>query len=434
MIPSSLLFVTKNRLLIPLWGFLLFSAATTLSAQTVTALRIDTCYARAARNYPLIKQYDLIEKTKEYTISNANKAYIPQLSITGIGAYIISGIPSITMPNAPAPEKKDIQFIGIAQLNQTIWDGGATHAQKKIAKADAAIDKATIDVSIFQLHERINQLYFGILVIDEQLKQLEILMENLNRSLKKIKLTMDNGIAYQSDVDEVKAEILVATQRKSEFLFTRKGFVEMLSFMTGTPFEGDVQLEKPLILESYQTLTGNRPELKLYAEQTNLIDASASFDKVKLMPKVGVLAAGILIESGISFGTETINSLALAGLSLSWSTAGLNTFWLNKKVQKVNIEKISTQKETFLFNNALQLKQNASDVEKQKAIVQTDGEIVSLKNKIRASYQLKYDNGLCSMNDLINAINKESEALRNQALHQVQLLLSVYTYKTNTGN
>lgn len=416
-----------------LLGVLLFPGPG-VHAQPASVLTIDSCYARAQRNYPLIKQYDLIEKSKEYTISNANKAYLPNISITGIGAYIISGLPTISLPNAPTAEKKDFQFIGIGQLNQTIWDGGATHTQKEVAKASAAADKASIGVAMYEIRERINQLFFGVLVIDAQMEQLEILVSNLTRSLNSVKLTSENGLAYQSDVDEVKAELLNVKQRKIEFLYTRKGFVDMLSFMTGTALNETTKMDQPVVVENYLSLTNRRPELDLYASQLRLTDVSGSFDKVAVMPKFGVMAAGILIEPGIAFGTATMNSLAVAGLSLSWNTSGLYRLSKNNKLNKIRQDKITNQQETFLFNNALQLKQGSNEIEKQQEIIKNDDEIVQLKIRIKNAYQLKYDNGICSMNDLISSINKESEAKRNQALHRVQLLMSMYNYKAKTGN
>jgi outer membrane protein TolC len=306
--------------------------------------------------------------------------------------------------------------------------------QKDVARAGAEVDKAAVTISLYDLRDRINQLFFGILVIDEQLKQLDILTENLNRSLTNVKLTMDNGLTYQTDVDEVRAELLNAGQRRIEFIYVRNGYIDMLSFMTGTPLGEGVQLEKPLVLESYASLSNQRPELNLYANQIRLTEVAASIDKVALMPKIGVLAAGIIIEPGISFGTESINSLALAGLSVSWNTSGLYKYGSSKKLNQVKMDKISNQQETFLFNNKLQLKQGSNEIEKQKEIIRSDEEIVQLKSRIRNAYQLKYDNGMCSMNDVINAINRESEAKCSQGLHQVQLLLSLYNYKTKTGN
>src|SRR6188768_109832 len=112
------------------------------------SLNIDSCYVFATRNYPLIKQYELIEKTKEYNLSNANKAYLPQLSITAIEGYVFGGLPSFG-PSTGESEGSNFTFIGIAQLNQTIWDGGATKTQKKIIKASSETDKASLDVSLY---------------------------------------------------------------------------------------------------------------------------------------------------------------------------------------------------------------------------------------------------------------------------------------------
>src|SRR6188508_2012972 len=144
------------------------------NAQQSQTLNLDSCLTKAKQNYPLIKQYDLISKSLEYTVSNANKAYLPQISVTGIGAFIIKGFPTASIPGQEPIDKEKVQFIGIGQLNQTIWDGGATHAQKDIAIASAEVDKASIEMSFYNIRERVNQLYFGILVIDEQLKQIDI--------------------------------------------------------------------------------------------------------------------------------------------------------------------------------------------------------------------------------------------------------------------
>jgi outer membrane protein TolC len=378
----------------------------------------------------------LISQSAEYTISNANKAYLPQLSLNGIGAYIIKGFPAVSLPGMPAAEEEKLKFIGIAQLNQTIWDGGATRTQKNVASANAAVENANIDVALHHIEERVNQLFFGILVIDEQLKQLTIVNENLTRNLNKLQLTKDNGLAFQTDVDELKAEILNLEQRKIDFTFTRKGYVDMLSYLMGEQLPQSVQLQKPIVenIENIITQQNNRPELTLYSSQRALIEQKSSFNKVLNMPKIGLMGAGILVSPEANFGASQISSLALAGLSVSWNTGGIYTTTNNRQLDRIQLDRIANQQETFLFTSNIQLKQIASEIEKHRAIVSKDDEIVALKASIKKSYQLKYDNGMSTMNDLITAINRESEARSNQALHQVQLLMSVYNYKTISGN
>lgn len=394
-------------------------------------LNLDSCYAMAKRNYPLVKQFALIEKSKEYSISNANKAYLPQLSLTAIGAYL-DGLPTVSVPGQDEPSKT--QFIGIAQLNQTIWDGGATRAQKNVIKANAEVDKANVEMNLQSLRARLNQIYFGILVIDEQVKHLDILTQNLQRNLNKIQLTKDNGYAFQSDVDEVKAEVLNIDQKKIEFKYARKGYVDMLSYLIGQPLSENVQLSKPAGMETYSTLTNNRAELKYYSNQRSLIEAKSSFNTVGNMPKVGLMGVGMMMQPGVAFGPTTFDHLTLIGVSASWNTGNLYKTSNNKQLDKIQSEVISNQQQTFEFNNNLQLKQATAEIEKQQAVLSKDNEIVTLKEGITKSYQLKYDNGVSSMNDLLTSMNRESEAKNNQALHNIQLLLSIYNYKTISGN
>ena len=417
-----------------LFSVILIMLAHVGASQHVDVITIDSCQVKAKANYPLIKQYDLIEKTAEYTLSNANKAYLPQVSLTAIGGYIINGLPAISAPGQPAPEPAKVQAIGIAQINQVLWDGGATRAQKEIAKASAEVEKSNIDVSLFAIRERVNQVFFGILLIDEQLKQLDILNDNLSRNLEKVKLSKENGIAYQSDVDEMKAELLNLEQKKIEFIFTRKGYVQMLSLLTGQLLDEKVKPEQPVVMKNIHLYQNNRPELKLYANQLKLVEAQEEINKVSLMPKIGLIGAGIFIGPGVNFGNSTINNLSIAGLNLSWKIDGLYKNSNNKNLDKIKSDRILNQQETFNFNNDLQLTQVASEIEKQRQIVVNDDEIVKLKNDITKSYQLKFDNGISSMNDLINAMNKESEARANQAMHKVQLLMATYNYKTISGN
>jgi outer membrane protein TolC len=395
---------------------------------------LDDCHEKAKANFPLIKQYDLISQATEYTLSNANKAYLPQVKLNVIGGYIIQGLPSVTIPGQSASDPPKTQLIGIAQVNQVLWDGGATRTAKDIAQAAADVEKAGTDVSVYTIRERVNQVYFGILLIDEQLKQLEILKENLDRNLNRVQLSKDNGLAYQSDVDEVKAELLNLEQKRIEFRYTRRGYIEMLALFTGQPFTENIEFAKPVVAQDVLPSEVKRPELNLYTSQLKLNEMQAGMNKVSLMPKVGLMGAGVFMTPGMNFGTSKIKNLALIGLSASWKIDGLYKNSNNKDLDRIKAEKIVNQQETFLFTNSLQLSQSASEIEKQKAIIAHDDEIVKLKTNITKSYQSRFDNGMCTMNDLINSMNRESESRASQALHGVQLLMSLYNYQYISGN
>jgi len=397
-------------------------------------LTLEACTALARANYPLIKQHELIEKSAEYTISNAGKAYLPQLSITGIGGYIINGLPTASVPGVPSEDPSKVQAIALLQLNQTVWDGGATKSSKDITRASSAAEQAYIDVQLYAIQDRVTQIYFGVLLVDEQIKLLDLSEKNLRLNYDRLRLSNENGLGYSVDVDEVEAELLRVDQRRMEFKFTKTAYLDMLSHFTGKPLGAEVLFQRPQTSDDILTGTNNRPEMIWYNNRTRLVETQAAMDRVSLMPKVGILGAGVFISPGMQFATSKITNLSLVGLSVSWNTGGLYRNKNNQQLNQIQRSRIDTERATFEFNQSLELKQYSADVAKQRAILEADGKIVKLKSRIHESQQLKFDNGLCSASDLINAINNEQDARSNQQLHEIQLMKSMYAYKISLGN
>jgi outer membrane protein TolC len=392
-------------------------------------LSIDSCYTMAVRNYPLIKQYGLIEKTKDYTLNNASKGWLPQVSFTAIEGYVFGDLPSF---GPSGKSNSGLKFIGLGQVNQTIWDGGATKTQKNIINASSETDKASIDVSMRELRSRVNQLYFGILLVDEQLKQLEVQNAILNNNIDKVRKLNENGQAYKTDVDELRVEQLKLYQQKKEFDYTRNGYATMLSFLIGVKLNNQTSLEKPPVSNQFTGLDIVRPELSLYKSQRNLVNAEAGMQKVNLMPKLGLLGAGVVLAPGIASSGAT--TIFVAGISASWNISGLYRNSNEKQLTQLSLNKIDAQEETFVFNTKLQMTQSSANIEKQQAILSEDDEIVSLSQSIREGYQLKYDTGVGPLHDLLDAIAKENGARAQKSTHEMQLLMTEYDYKTISGN
>ncbi len=398
------------------------------------ALSLDSCQALARANYPLVRQYGLIEKTREFTLDNAGSAYLPQLKLTGIGAYIFGDLPSINAPGNASESTKDLQFIGLAQLNQSIWDGGATGAQKDVIRATAETDKASLEVVLYELRARVNQLYFGILLVDEQLKQLVAQDAILRNNAERVRLLTENGLAFTTDLDEIKVEQLQLEQRRVELRHVRRGYTRVLSLMIGREIGDDATLERPAVANQDPELTIARPELSLFASQRSLVDAQYSVNHSSLMPRVGLLGAAALIEPGIGLGSQKINWIGVAGLSVSWSIGGLYRNGNDKGLADASRDRIGLQEETFRFETSLAVTQASANIEKLRAILAGDDAIVQLRQRIRESYQLKYDNGAAPLVDLLNATEQETAARSQQALHDMQLLAALVERQTLTGH
>jgi outer membrane protein TolC len=413
---------------------LLLALCAILPINLIAQVQLDSCQAQALENYPLIAQYDLIAESREYSLANANKSYLPQLDVTLIGG-VIEGLPTITLPGQPeATGGVDFQFISMMQLNQVIWDGGITKARKKIIEASSEIEKAELEVSLYALEDRVNNLFFGILLIDEQIAQLELLKSTLERNKKRVEVAVENGTAFNSDVDEIKVEVIKANQNIDELRFNRMAFLQMLSLMTGKSLDHEAKFIRPQAIDNHTALQVNRPELNLLNNRLTLLQEQGKIQKAALYPKLGIMGFATFIQPGVEFGTSEIENVLVAGLSLNWNIGELYRNGNNKKLTEVNINKLRNQRETFLFNTNLGLSQVGNDLQKLSSLIEQDKEILSLKSSIRKSYDVKYTNGVSTMSALLDKVNDENMANQQLIMHEIQYLKKLYEYKNQSGN
>lgn len=399
------------------------------NGQTLT---IEACQDSALANYPLIRQYGLIEQTKELTLSNANKAWLPQLDITLIGGAI-HGLPSFS-PAEGSSQSWDMKLISIGQLNQMIWDGGMTKASKEMIEASSEIEKADLKVNLYQLRDRVNNLYFGVLLIDEQIKQLDLLKETLILNQKRIKNAIENGTAFKSDADEIKVEIINAEQKKTELEFNKQAYIAVLSAMTGEKISENQTFTRPVFSGSVDKLNNNRPERVKFNQQRSLIESQAKLNKAMLIPKFGLMGFGLFLTPGTDFGTSTLDNLFVAGLSVSWQLGPLYKNGNNKKLTEISLQRIQNQEDVFLFNTNLELNQTDKEMEKYRALLEQDRELLSLKTSIKEAYTVKYDNGVATMTDVLRRINDENVAKQTLIMHEIQYLMKAYQYLNKSGN
>lgn len=385
-------------------------------------LSLDSCQALARANYPLIRQYDLIRQTESYTLSNAGKAYLPQFSLTGIAGYLfVSG-------------QQDQKLIGMARLQQTLWDGGATKTQKGIIQATADSEEADLEVSLYALRSRVNELYFGILLAEEQLKLTELQQTTLQRQAERIRAYHAIGLVYQTDLDELQVQLLQLHQQKTNYAYVRQGYTDLLALLTGVP-PSAVRPEAPPLtpLSSGDEVPLLRPEMQAFERKREEIQVRAQQRRVDVMPRLGIMGVMIGMDPGVSLGFMSLTSLGIIGLNASWNLGGVYRYSDQKQLSQLSLEQIEVQQETFTFSTHLETARIRADIQKQQALLSEDQEITRLRKRIREGYQVRYDAGTCSMLDLLDATEKENQAETEQMLHKMQLLMALYDYRTQTG-
>lgn len=407
-------------------------------------LTLDSCRQKARLNYPLLKQYGLIEKTADYNISNANKAYLPQLNlmvkatyqsdVTEIPASLGQAISQLTGKPFSFPSLSKDQYQAVLEVNQLIWDGGLVSAQKKSIQATGEAEKQKLEVDLYALNDRINNLYFGIMLLKEQLNQNEILRNELATNLKKVEAYKQNGIAQQSDVDAIKVEQINVLQRQTDLKAVLSTYLQMLSAFTGLEITEHSVLDKPILPETTIATENKRPELYLFDSLHKMLDSQRDAVYAANLPKLGVFAQGGYGRPGLNMFTSEFSTFYIGGVRLTWNISGFYTQKTNLNKIDVSKKNIEVQRETFLFNNSLITKQQFNEIEKLKITLKNDDEIIRLRTNIKKAAEAKVTNGTLTVTDLLREINAESIAKQTRILHETQLYMAVYQFKNNINN
>ena len=402
-------------------------------------LSIEACYEKARANYPLIKQYGLIEKTKEYNLSNAAKGYLPQVTFSAQATYQsdVTEIPidldAIGLTGVKIPSVSQDQYKMELALSQTLWDGGAIRSERKALHTQAEVDQRDMDVNMYTINERVNQLYFGVLLADAQLEQNKVLQAELRRSCEQVSSYIKNGIAQQSDLDAIRVDLLKAKQTEAQFEHTKRAYREMLSRLIGEEIGEETRLVKP---EAVRPLTkeNNRPELELYQARIRNLRAQDSRITAGMMPKLGLFVTGGYGKPGLDMFEDNFKAYYLAGVRLSWNLGSLYTRKNDRRKIQTGIRSIETQRETFLFNTSLDVAQRNATIDKYIDQLKYDDEIIALRGSVKRASEAKMANGTLSGTDLTRDIHAEQSAIQDKILHEMELLQAIYNLKYVTNN
>lgn len=411
---------------------LLFPVIT--QAQEIKALSLEQAYDLAQQNYPLIKQRDLLKQTANISVDNLSKGFLPQFSLSGQATYQ-SDVTQVKIPIpgvALTPLSKD-QYKVLADVNQLIYDGGIIKQQKNIQQLNEAAEQQKVEVELYKLKERINQVYLGVLFLDEQVKQVELVKDDLNSGIKKTEAQVKNGVAFRSNLNVLKAELLKADQRAIEIKASRKGLTDVLGLLINQTLTEDVVLQKPAVQLSVMSDEIQRPELKLYSTQESLLNGQYNIIDCRNRPKASLFIQGGYGRPGLNFLDNDFAFFYTTGLRFNWSFGGLYTQKKEKQLVEINKKIIGIQKETFLLNTNTSLKQQESEVNKLNQLIAKDNEIIDLRLSVKEAANAQLENGVITANDYLREVNAEDQARQSLITHQVQLLQAQINYQTISG-
>jgi len=418
--------------------------ALTMLPMLVQGQTLEECQQAAEKNYPQIRQYGLIEKTTQLTVANIQKGWLPQVSAQAQATYqsdvtawpsemkaMMSGM-GIDMKGLT----KDQYRVGI-DVQQTIYDGGVIGSQKRIAREQGKVQTAQNEVHIYNVRKRVNEMYFGLLLLDEQIKLNTDLQTLLAGNERKLESMTRRGTAAESDLQSVKAERLNAVQKGTELASQKQMLQCMLSTFCGIEVNN---IQKPQVKADGRNLTaGNqRPELKLLDAQISVLNAQERALNAALMPKVGVFAQGFYGYPGLNMFEDMMRhkwSLnGLVGARVTWTIGALYTRKNDKAKLQLQRDMTENSREVFLFNNNLEQIQQNENIERYQKLMAHDGEIISLRQALRQAAESKLAHGIIDVNDLVREINQENAACVQQSVHEIEMLKEIYDNKFTTNH
>jgi outer membrane protein TolC len=394
------------------------------------SITLDSCYVWAKKNYPMVKQYELIAKSNEFTLENISKGYLPQININGQATYqsdvtqLPKGIPGVSVLS------KD-QYKIYAEANQMIYDGGVIKEQKKLQEANSMVNVQKLEVELYKLKDRVNQLYFGILLIQEQLKQNALTKNDIQLGLDKINAQIANGTALQSNADVLKAELLKAEQQSIELNSNRKAFADMLGLFINKSLNEKLIFIKPQNIYSSGEI--NRPELKLYDYQNKIFDTQNKLLAAKNNPKISLFLQGGYGRPAFNILSNNFDPFYIGGLRFTFPLSNFYTIKNGRELINISKQNIDVQKNTFLFNTQLAITQQSTDITTLQAFLKTDDEIILLRTNVKKAALAQLENGVINSSDYLREVNAEDAARQNKILHEIQLLMAQYNERNTTG-
>lgn len=411
-----------------------------LAAASMTTLhgqKLDECRRLAREHYPEIRQYDLITLTEQYDLSNAARAWIPQVTLSGQASWQ-SDTPTFPGALGEILASRGLQMEGIRReqyraaidVSQTIWDGGHSRATKELAQAEAAEERQRTEVDLYALQSRVDDLYFGILLLDERLTQTTVQISLLESNLARMRSCVANGTATKSDADAIEAELLTVRQTLEQIEASRASYGRMLEIFIGQPLAAE-GLERPA-----EPALGDvplRPELALFEAQAQRIDVRRKALNSALMPRFSAFAQGYYGYPGLDMfqsmrsSDGTLN--ALVGVRMSWNIGALYTRRNDLGKLRTARQQIDIQRDIFHFNTRLQTTREEGEIARLRKAVASDTRIVELRRAVRVAAESQLENGVIDTTDLLRKITDETTAALNRSTHEIELLQTLYQLK-----
>ena len=401
-------------------------------------ITLDSCYRKAERTYPLRRQLVLLGASNELKVKNLNKNYLPSINVAGnislqsavteVAIVLPKGLPDLSMPTL----SKDWYKLTL-DVNQAIYDGNVTNYQKQVEAINLQADVKGVEIELYKVKDRINQIYFTILLIEKNEALLASNRDRIEKKLAEVESGIRNGAALEMNADLLRAELEKLGQQMQEARADRAASMRMLAELVGEPISDDSILEWPEIAMPDQTFEDRRPEYALFDIQRGRTDLMRKMVTTKWNPKV--FAYGQL-----GYGRPSLNMLDnsfmpwwLIGAKVTWNPWNWNQNRNEKQIYAIQGDLLKSQQETFDKNLRVTSQKELGDMLKYAGLLEQDNRIITLREKITRAASSQLDNGVITSSDYLARLSEETQARLNLEIHRIQLTKAKLSYLFTLG-
>jgi outer membrane protein TolC len=396
-------------------------------------ISLQQAFKLAEQNYPMIHQKDLIKESERLSLLNLNSNFLPQFTLNGQATTQsdVTKVPYL-IPGVAVPFISRDQYKAVGELDQLLYDGGATKGQRNIQQLNSTVEQSQLAVELYNLKARINQLYFSILYQDDLLAQTDLVLKDIQIGIDRVKPQVENGVSLRSNLLVLQAQLLQTQQRAIEIRSARKGVADALSILINLPISEATRLATPAEYNDTDT-TLFRPELNLYQSQSQLVAGQERLVDARNRPKVNAFLQGGYGRPALNMLSNEFQPFYITGARLNWSLGNLYNTKREKELLQVNRQTIDLQKQVFVLNTHSQLVQQKSDIDKYAQLVSSDEDIIQVRKQVTDAAKAQLANGVITSTDYLIQVNAEDQARRALILHLLQLRQAQINFAITTG-
>lgn len=393
-------------------------------------LTLGNCYSLVNKNYPTAKQIILLQQKSDYEVNALQTGKLPKIDLNAQGTYQNQ---VTTIPNPLLEPLNKDQYKATLDVNQLLYNGGMIDANTKLKEVQTKTQQQQVEVNLYQLKSKINQLFFSILLLQERKDLLHTKQNQLEYKIKEVKSGIQFGAILPASEKVLEAENLKIKQQLLEIQFDKKRLFENLSSLTYSNISETTLLEKPIISPETNT-TINRPELHYFELQDQQIEVSKSILTKNYLPKVNAFGIAGYGNPGLNMIDNSFQPIFMVGLKANWNVFDWNKSKSEKEALTVSANIVATEKETFLLNNNIQLQEINAEIQKSEANIATDTDIISLREYVEKSANSQLKNGVITASEYLTEFTNLYEAKNSQKIHEIQLQLAKANYQVAIGN